>query len=434
MSPSLIVPTDCVPCTEFSKVTAAHLIHDHSYPADDTRCANRGDSDEWSDHYQRDTRTQLDACNHTRRLQLPQPERGRNRVPGVHPHLLRQQPSREHPRAEDHPDGLGCVHQTHDTSTAAGLTSGQPGNVTVTYAPAATGQSDSATLTATLIQPGGHPGPTTIATASRTLLGGSLTPDGVSVMGTPDIAVIGAAGDIVGTAQATADFSGIVGGSAGTPVIEFTLYGPSATANCSGPPVYSGTGGQVLAGASDLGGMYATQSPALSQPGTYWWTASYSGNASNWPVSSACGDPGSSVVIPAVAPGKLYYTDGPSPNVLKANLDGSNPQPIPGHAWAVAVDSSRMYYATLQSSQIWAANLDGSNVQTIAATSPGLRWAEVRDMAVHSGIVYWTGSDGGGGSAMAMYQISIPAPAPQFPPATAQMLQAGGAYLAVGPQ
>ena len=43
-------------------------------------------------------------------------------------------------------------------------------------------------------------------------------------------------------------------------------------------------------------------------------------------------------------------------------------RPGPGHAWAVAVDSSRMYYATLQSSQIWAANLDGSNVQTIAAT------------------------------------------------------------------
>ena len=96
-------------------------------------------------------------------------------------------------------------------------------------------------------------------------------------------------------------------------MIEFTLYGPSATANCSGPPVYTGTGGQVLAGGSDLGGMYATQSPALSQPGTYWWTASYSGNASNWQASSACGDPGSSVVIPAIAPGKLYYTAPPPP-------------------------------------------------------------------------------------------------------------------------
>jgi hypothetical protein len=84
------------------------------------------------------------------------------------------------------------------------------------------------------------------------------------------------------------------------------------------------------------------------------------------PASSACGDPGSSVVIPAVAPGKIYYTDSPLPDVFKANLDGSNPQTIPG-PWAGAVDSSRMYYATLQGSQIWAANLDGTNVQTIAS-------------------------------------------------------------------
>ena len=53
--------------------------------------------------------------------------------------------------------GSAAFTKTHDTSTAAGLTSGQPGNVTVIYAPAATGQSDSATLTATLIQPGATP-------------------------------------------------------------------------------------------------------------------------------------------------------------------------------------------------------------------------------------------------------------------------------------
>jgi hypothetical protein len=66
-----------------------------------------------------------------------------------------------------------------------------------------------------------------------------------------------------------------------------------------------------------------------------------------------------------------------------------------------------MYYATHES-QIWAANLDGSNPQTIATTAPTVTWSEVRDMAVYSGILYWTGSDGGS-SAMAMYQVSIPA-------------------------
>jgi hypothetical protein len=134
--------------------------------------------------------------------------------------------------------------------------------------------------------------------------------------------------------------------------------------------VYSGAGGQPPQGGAPYpgNGIWTAQSPRLSQPGTYWWTASYSGNASNWPASSACGDPGSSVVIPAVAPGKIYYTDSPLPDVFKANLDGSNPQTIPGPgAGAVAVDSSRMYYATLQGSQIWAATAQRRVVAFLAS-------------------------------------------------------------------
>ena len=62
-----------------------------------------------------------------------------------------------------------------------------------------------------------------------------------------------------------------------------------------------------------------------------------------------------------------------------------------------------------------------------------MTWAEVRDMTVYSGTLYWTGSDGGS-SAMAMYQVSIPAPAQRPLPAAVQILQVGGAYLAMGPQ
>jgi len=109
---------------------------------------------------------------------------------------------------------------------------------------------------------------------------------------------------------------------------------------------------------------------------------------------------------------------------MQANLGGSNPQTIPGSVWAVAVDGSRMYYATLQSSQISAANLDGSNVQTIAATSQGVPWAEVRDMAVYSDILYWTAAT----AAAALWRCTRSASRPprHGPPATAQMLQAGG--------
>ncbi len=156
-------------------------------------------------------------------------------------------------------------------------------------------------------------------------------------------------------------------------MIEFALYGPSATADCSGPPVYSGTGTPPPPkdGTSSVNGMWTAESPPLSQPGTYWWTVSYSGNASNWPASSACGDPGSSVVIPAIAPGKLYYTDGPVPDVFTANLDGSNPQTIvTGQAPAnqpagIAVTSSHLYWADQGTGTITQANLDGSNPQTI---------------------------------------------------------------------
>jgi hypothetical protein len=90
-----------------------------------------------------------------------------------------------------------------------------------------------------------------------------------------------------------------------------------------------------------------------------------------------------------------------------------------------------MYYTTLQTSQIWAANLDGSNPQLIV-TAGAATWAEVRNMAVYGGILYWwTGSDDG---AMSMYQVSIPALTTRPSPATPQMLQVGGAYLAVSPQ
>ena len=271
--------------------------------------------------------------------------------------------------------GSAAFTKTHDTSTAADLTSGKPGNVTVLYAPAATGQSDSATLTATLIQPGGHPGPTTVATTSLTLLGGSLTPDGTSVMGTPSLTVSGSVGNVAGVAYASASISGFNPlGTIPAPEIEFTLYGPSATADCSGPPVYSGTGSPPPS--SSVPGVPVTaawtaESPPL-QPGTYWWTASSSGTTSYFPASTACGDPGSSVVIPAVTPGKLYYTAPPSPNVLKANLDGSNPQTIvtgqlPANQPAgIAVNSTHLYWADQGTGTIMQANLDGSNPQTIA--------------------------------------------------------------------
>jgi hypothetical protein len=121
---------------------------------------------------------------------------------------------------------------------------------------------------------------------------------------------------------------------------------------------------------------------------------------------------------------------------MQANLDGSNPQPIvtgQNNPAGLALNGSNLHW-TQGGGTIMQANLDGSNPQPIATTSYAVPLSEARDMAVYSGILYWTGTAVAGGSAMAMYQVSIPALTTLPPPATPQMLPVGGAYLAIGPQ
>ncbi|MGD0247385.1 MAG: hypothetical protein ABSB59_44665 [Streptosporangiaceae bacterium] len=80
------------------------------------------------------------------------------------------------------------------------------------------------------------------------------------------------------------DTAALLGGSSPTGTITFNLYGPSATANCSGTPVDTET--VTVTG----NGGYSTPAGATpSQAGTYWWTASYSGDARNNPAASGCG-------------------------------------------------------------------------------------------------------------------------------------------------
>ena len=100
----------------------------------------------------------------------------------------------------------------------------------------------------------------------------------------PAIATAPSAGGTVGSTTVK-DTATLSGGSSPTGTVEFKLYGPSGTAACSGTPLddetvtVTGTGG------------YSTPAGFVpSQQGTYWWTASYSGDASNNPVASACGD------------------------------------------------------------------------------------------------------------------------------------------------
>jgi hypothetical protein len=65
-------------------------------------------------------------------------------------------------------------------------------------------------------------------------------------------------------------------------------------------------------------------------------------------------------------PGHLYWADGSS--IWRANLDGTNPQPIVPNqveALGVAVDASHLYWANRGDDTIHQASLDGTSPQAI---------------------------------------------------------------------
>ena len=106
------------------------------------------------------------------------------------------------------------------------------------------------------------------------------------------------------TAQASAgvnsggsisDTATLAGGSAPTGTITFSLYGPNDS-SCGGSPVVTVT--VSVTGATS----YSSGSFTVTTPGTYCWVASYSGDANNSEVTTACGDPNESVVVSPVPP------------------------------------------------------------------------------------------------------------------------------------
>jgi hypothetical protein len=166
-----------------------------------------------------------------------------------------------------------------DTCAGARLKSNTSCNVTIQYAPHTNGQNDSATLT---------------AASSKPAAAASLTLKGAAAKASPVIATSPSAGGTVG-ATTVKDTATLSGGSSPGGTITFTLYGPSATANCTTAPADTET--VTVSG----NGSYTTPAGAKpSQAGTYWWTASYSGDSANNPAASGCG--AESVTISQAAP------------------------------------------------------------------------------------------------------------------------------------
>ncbi len=98
----------------------------------------------------------------------------------------------------------------------------------------------------------------------------------------PGITTLSSAGGPVGTT--VTDTATLSGGDSPTGTITFSLYGPSATADCSGTALDT----EQVTVSGD--GSYTTPTGAVpAQAGTYWWTASYSGDINNTATATSCG-------------------------------------------------------------------------------------------------------------------------------------------------
>jgi len=69
-------------------------------------------------------------------------------------------------------------------------------------------------------------------------------------------------------------------------------------------------------------GAYPSPSFTPTQAGTYYWTATYTGDAANTGAATGCG--GQHVTITAA----LYWTNPLDGTIWQADPDGSNPQAI----------------------------------------------------------------------------------------------------------
>jgi LPXTG-motif cell wall-anchored protein len=108
-----------------------------------------------------------------------------------------------------------------------------------------------------------------------------------------------------GTISDTANLTGVTANAGGS--ITFRLFGPSASPSCSGSPVFTSTP-VAVSGPGSYGPVTAT----VTAGGSYYWIASYSGDANNNAVAGACGDAGETSVV-RVLQGALNISKAVSP-------------------------------------------------------------------------------------------------------------------------
>ena len=118
----------------------------------------------------------------------------------------------------------------------------------------------------------GHTGAVTLDGNNVSTCEGSGGKSGPAITTTPSPSV-----NVGGTIS---DSATTIGGASPTGSVDFTLYGPDDT-TCTTPLTTSS--GTIVAGGATSAGVIATT------PGTYRWVATYTGDANNNAVTSACG-------------------------------------------------------------------------------------------------------------------------------------------------
>ena len=127
------------------------------------------------------------------------------------------------------------------------------------------------------------------------------------------------------------DTANLTGGVSPTGTLIFKFYAPADT-NCAGPPVF--TSPPVAVSGS---GSYTSAPYTPTVAGTFRTIASYSGNASNVPVTTKCNENGESVVVSAPSPGpsRAAPTPTPSSSVLGAAITKKPTLPVTGPSFPI---------------------------------------------------------------------------------------------------
>jgi hypothetical protein len=103
-----------------------------------------------------------------------------------------------------------------------------------------------------------------------------------------------------GTISDRAALTGVTAGAGGTLV--FKLWGPSATPDCTGTPVFE-SAPVTVDGPRSGASSYGPVQTSVGTAGSYYWRAFYSGDADNRAASGACGEAGETSVVAKAQPG-----------------------------------------------------------------------------------------------------------------------------------